>query len=103
MYLLPAIRINRAISATLLYPEHPIQAIAASECISVFSPFLNPKMYSRIFSIILAFMYFPSYTTLYLKYFEKQNLKHYQAEIILLILFIFTYGIQNFDNINYFN
>ena len=40
--LYPLIRANRALISVLIYPEHPVQAIAASEIVSVFGPFLNP-------------------------------------------------------------
>lgn len=57
MYLVPLIRTNRAIAASLIYPEHPIQAIEISEVISVFGPFFNPNMYNKIIGIMFAIMY----------------------------------------------
>ena len=45
MYIKPLLCVNRAISASLLFPEHYLQAIATSEIISVISPFLNQELY----------------------------------------------------------
>ena len=42
--LYPFIRVNRGISSLLIYPEHPIQALAFSEVVSVIGPFLTPKI-----------------------------------------------------------
>ena len=51
MYLVPLIRANRAIAASLIFPENPLPAIAASEVISVIGPIL--KSILNIFNLIL--------------------------------------------------
>ncbi len=94
MYLMPFIRINRAIAATLIYPSHPIQAIAISETISVVGPFINPNMYNKILGLIFAIMYMPNYASYFLNYYNKQNLLHDQAEICSLLFFISKLGLQ---------
>lgn len=94
MYLVPLIRTNRAIAATLIYPEHPIQAIAISEFVSVLGPFFNPNMYNKIIGIMFAIMYMPNYSNYFLNYYYKQNLLHDQAEICCLLLFVLIFGIN---------
>ena len=86
MYLVPLIRTNRAIAASLIYPEHPIQAIAISEVISVLGPFLNPNMYNKIIGIMFAIMYMPNYSSYFLNYYYKQNLLYDQAELFVFIM-----------------
>ena len=66
MLLIPLIRASRSISACLIYPEHPVQAIAISEIASFFIPIFNPKLYSRIFAITLMLMYQPNYAYYYI-------------------------------------
>ena len=94
MYLVPLIRTNRAIAATLIYPEHPIQAIAISEVISVLGPFLNPNMYNKILGLMLTMMYMPNFASYFLNYYYKQNLLHDQAEICTILLFVFIMSFQ---------
>ena len=94
MYLVTLIRTNRAIAASLIYPEHPIQAIAVSETISVLVPFFNPNMYNKIIGIMFAIMYMPNYSSYFLNYYYKQNLLHDQAEITCLLLFVLIFGIN---------
>lgn len=94
MYLTPIIRTNRAISACLIYPSHPIQAIAISEITSFFIPIFNPKLYSRIFAIILAIMYQPNYAYYYIKKYHEINKIHNEAEICSLLLFILIMGFE---------
>tara|TARA_Y100000748_G_scaffold301082_1_gene300699 strand:+ start:315 stop:614 length:300 start_codon:yes stop_codon:yes gene_type:complete len=99
MYIIPILRVNRAIAATLLYPEHPFKAIATSEIISVFGPFLDPKMYSKIMALTLAMMYNPNFSHFYIKNYKKNQNLYYYTEICTSLLFIFTYYIYNL-NIN---
>ena len=96
MYLVPLIRVNRAIAASLIYSSHPIQAIAISEVISVLGPFFNPNMYNKIIGIMFAIMYMPNYSSYFLNYYYKQNLLHNQAEICTIILFVLTMSLQYF-------
>ena len=94
MYLVPLIRTNRAIAASLIYPEHPIQAIAISAIVSVLGPFFNPNMYNKIIGLMFAIMYMPNYSNYFLNYYYKQNLLHDQAEICCLLLFVLIFGIN---------
>tara|TARA_B100000242_G_scaffold293408_1_gene271422 strand:+ start:1383 stop:1673 length:291 start_codon:yes stop_codon:yes gene_type:complete len=94
MYLVPLIRTNRAIAASLIYPEHPIQAIAISEVISVLGPFFNPNMYNKIIGIMFAIMYMPNYSSYFLNYYYKQNLLYDQAEICTILLFVFIMSLD---------
>ena len=94
MYLVPLIRTNRAIAASLIYPQHPIKAIAISEVISIIGPFLNPNMYNKIIGIMFTIMYMPNYSSYFLNYYYKQNLLHDQAEICSLLLFVLIMSLQ---------
>ena len=87
MYLIPIIRINRAFASSLLLPNEPIKAIALSEIVSVFGPFLNPYMYKKIINMTIVLMYVPYYSSYILKYYNNQNLKYNEAEICFLLLF----------------
>ena len=98
MYLIPLIRANRAISACILYPEHPIQAIAISEIASVVLPLFTPKLFPKIIALMLAIIYAPNFASSYIKNFNEVNHLHYQAEICSILLFIAYYYLQNYDN-----
>lgn len=97
MQLIPIIRMNRAISACLINPEHPITSIAISEVASVVLPMLNPKIYTKIIGLIVSFIYAPSYVDKYLYYYQSNNILYYQAEICTSLLFILTLLINNLN------
>ena len=67
MLLIPLIRASRSISACLIYPEHPVQAIAISEFVSVLGPLLNQDLYSVILGSIMAVAYNPRFAYFYLE------------------------------------
>tara|TARA_B100001175_G_scaffold91860_1_gene77617 strand:- start:1944 stop:2303 length:360 start_codon:yes stop_codon:yes gene_type:complete len=94
MYLIPLVRTNRAIAASLLYPQHPIQAIAISEIFSLIAPFLNPKMYSKILALTICMMYQPNFSHFFIQNYQKTQNYYYQAEISSSLLFILTLAIQ---------
>ncbi len=98
MYLIPFIRANRAISACIIYPEHPIQAIAISEFASVLLPLFTPKLFPKIIALMMAMIYAPNFAYSYIKKFNEVNHMHYQAEICSLLLFIIYNYIQNYYN-----
>ena len=94
MYLAGLIRANRAIAASLIYPEDPIQAIAISEIASVIIPTLNPNLFPRILGTIVAMMYQPNFANYYIKKYHKLNNIHNEAEICTLLLFVLVMGFQ---------
>ena len=94
MNLTPLIRSNRAIAACLIYPSHPIQAIAISELSSVIIPILNPKLFPRILGTTIAIMYQPYFAHYYIKSYHKLNNMHNEAEICTLLLFVLVMGFQ---------
>ena len=96
MLLVPYIRSSRAISACLIYPEHPVYAIAISECISVLGPMLNPQIFAKVIGAIYALMFNPSFASYYLKYYNKINTIYNQAEMCSLLLFISGMIITNY-------
>ena len=92
--LVPFIRANRAVAASIIYPSHPLEAVAISEVISVFGPFLNPNYFSKISGLILSFIYAPSYGYTILKVFIEKDKIYNQTEICCLLLFILTFGLE---------
>lgn len=96
MLLIPLIRASRSISACLIYPEHPVQAIAISEVISVIGPLLNPDLYPIILGSIMATMYNPRFAHYYVKKYHDINTIHNQAEICTSLLFIATIVTYNY-------
>lgn len=94
MQLVPLIRTNRAIAASLIYPQHPVQAIAISEIISIVGPVLNPKLFPRILGTMFSLMYSPYFAYYFLKKYNEVNTIYHQAEICCLLLLIVTIGID---------
>ena len=94
MYLTPYIRANRAIAASLIYPENTLKAIAISELSSVIIPILNPKLLPRILGTFFAIMYNPNFAHYYIKKYHELNTIHNQAEICSLLLFILTMSVN---------
>ena len=96
MYLVPLIRANRAIAASLIFPEYPLPAIAVSEVISVVGPILKPDLFPRILGTIMAMMYQPYYANYYIKKYHELNNIHNKAEICCLLLFVSVFGLDYF-------
>jgi hypothetical protein len=90
MYLIPLVRTNRAIAASLIYPENPILAVAVSEIVSVIVPLLNPKKYSKIMAHIIAFIYNPNFASSILESYKNSDIIYYKSEICFLLLFCIT-------------
>ena len=90
MYLIPLVRTNRALAASLMYPENPILAVAASEIVSVIVPLLNPKKYSKMMAHIIALLYNPNFASLILESYQNSDIIYYRSEICLLLLFCIT-------------
>ncbi len=86
--LLPFIRINRACATILIYPQHPIQAIAISETISIIIPLFNPNLYKKTIGIILAIMYMPNYASAIINIENKNRKIYYEFEIYSILIFI---------------
>lgn len=94
--LYPLVRISRVASTLLVFPEYPIQAIAATEIGSLILPILHPKQIEKIMKLTIAFLYSPKYTLDYLIYHKKVNDIYLQSEICLILLFIAMYGCNYF-------
>ncbi len=92
--LYPLLRVNRAISSILIAPEHPIQAVAVSEIVSFVAPLLNPSMYTKTLSALIAMIYMPQFSLEILNIHYKRYIIYNQAEMCCILLFITTYGIQ---------
>ena len=89
MYLIPLLRINRALASSLILPNEPIKAIALSETISLIGPFLNPYVYKKIINVITTLLFIPDYTSYVVNYYNQENLKYHQIEICTILLFNF--------------
>ena len=96
MFMVPFLRINRAIAASLINPNHILESIAVSEAISVLGPMFNPKFYAKIIALSIVVVYKPSFIDVIIKKHNDENLLYYQAELCTLLLFIFTMCIQKF-------
>ena len=96
MYLVPLIRANRAIAASLIFPENPLPAIAVSEVIGVIGPILKPDLFPRILGTIMAMIYQPYFANYYIKKYHELNKLHNEAEICSLLLFISVLGLNYF-------
>lgn len=96
MYLVPLIRANRAIAASLIFPENLLAAIAVSEVISVIGPILKPDLFPRILGTIMAMMYQPYYANYYIKKYHELNNIHNKAEICCLLLFVVVLSLDYF-------
>ena len=96
MLLIPLVRSYRAVSACLICPEHPIQAIAVSEFVSVIGPMLNPDLFTKILGTIYALAFNPSFAHYYIKTYHDLNTIHNQAEICTTLLFIATMIAYNY-------
>ena len=90
MLLVPLIRSGRAISGCLLFPEHPIAVITASEFISVLAPMINPDMMPKILGTIYALLFNPTFAYYYIEKYNNITRLYNQAEICSLLLFIVT-------------
>lgn len=97
MKLYPIIRTTRAISACLIYPEHPLQAIAISEIISSIGPIFNPNIYNKTIALIIAFMYAPKFSYYFIDEINNKENLYYQFEICTSLIFI------TISSLNYIN
>lgn len=95
MILIPYIRVGRAVSACLIYPENPVLAVSISEIISVSVPLLNPNVYNKLVGILLSMAYAPDYASFYLKWYSKSEKLYYMSELIFLFIFCsFSYSLN---------
>lgn len=92
MYLIPLVRINRAVSCCLLFPHHPFEALASTEIISYIGPFINyPPFNVNLICFTIYLLYDRSYTNEIIKLYLDKNLFLYQLEYVLLSLFILLF------------
>ena len=89
MFLIPYIRTSRAVSSCLLFPNHPIEAIATSEIISYIGPFLKKNYnYSDIVLFMFYYFYYNEDAKNLINTIKNKNLQYYQAEACLLSIFL---------------
>ena len=92
MYLIPLIRTNRAISACILMPDYPIQAIAASEIVSYICPFIKyPPFDLNIIGFSIYLIYEPEYAHEIMQKYKELDIIYYKLECLLLLIFIANY------------
>ena len=87
MIIVPLIRANRAIAASLIYPDHPLQTIALSEFLSVFLPLADRDFLPKILGTTLALIYNPQFALFYIKSYNEVTTIYNKNELLLLILF----------------
>ena len=89
MYLIPFIRMNRAISACILMSDHPIQAIATSEIVSYIGPFIRyPPLDLNIIGFTMYLIYDPEYAYEIMQNYKEIDIAYYKLECVLLLIFI---------------
>ena len=91
MYLIPLLRLNKAISTSL--PAHPIQAIAAAEIITVLGPFNSSEMYKKIFTLFMTIIYAPQFVNYIIN--NYYNKLYYQTQTYFLLFFILNLKIYS--------
>ena len=91
MYLIPLLRLNKAISTAL--PIHPIQAIAAAELITVLGPFNSSEMYKKIFTLFMTIIYAPQFVNYIIN--NYYNKLYYQTQTYFLLFFILNLKIYS--------
>lgn len=97
MYLIPAIRTSRAIAACTLFPLHPIEAVAASESISLVLPFVNNSyMATDIFIFMFYFFNDNEQSLQLIEQFKQKDILYYQSEMCCLLLYLLSYFTKNY-------
>ncbi len=86
MYLIPLLRLNKAISTAL--PTHPIQAIAAAEIITFLGPFNSSEMYKKIFTLFMTIIYAPQFVNYIITNYNEDYKLYYQIQTYFLLFFI---------------
>ena len=93
MYLIPLLRLNKAISTAL--PIHPIQAIAAAELITVLGPFNSSEMYKKIFTLFMTIIYAPQFANYIIQNYNEEYKLYYQTQTDFLLFFILNLKIYS--------
>jgi hypothetical protein len=92
MFLIPLVRTGRAISSCLLFPEYPIEAIAASEIVSYIGPFINyPPINLNIIGFTIYLIYDPIYARELMHMYKNQNILYYKLELLMLVFFLLNF------------
>ena len=84
MFLIPLVRLNRAITSCYILPLEPIKSIALSELISVLIPLFDNRIFAKMFGHIKAILYSPNFTLQFIKSYEKSEIYYYNSELIFL-------------------
>ena len=85
MYLIPLVRLNRAITSCYILPLDPIKSIAISEFISVFLPLFDDRIFAKMFGFTKSFVYSPIFLIEFLKTYENSEKFYYNSELSFLI------------------
>lgn len=93
MYLIPYIRVGRAItmcqllSTCSLFHVSTSSSIAISEIISVCGPLLNPNLFNKNINLYLAILCQPYFLQYYFDWYTSKEKKYYNLELITMIIF----------------
>ena len=92
MYLVPLIRMSRAVSACILCPENIIESIATSELVSYIGPFINyPPLDLNIIGFTMYLIYDPEYACEIMKEYKNKDKIYYRVECFCLMIFILNF------------
>ncbi len=92
MYLVPLIRMSRAVSACILCPDNIIESIATSELISYVGPFIRyPPIDLNIIGFTMYLIYDPEYAYEIMKDYKQKDKVYYRIEFVCLMIFILNF------------
>ncbi len=96
MYIIPLIRITRAISGCTLLPSNPLLAITLTETSSYIIPFINN---SNSTNDIIFFTYYlfndRNFALYFINKYKNKYILNYKVELFLLSIYLIYYFIQN--------
>ena len=87
------LRMNRAISVSLLFPNNKLEAVALSEVLSIIEPYINPRTQSKAMGLAFSILYAPEFASYLINVYNKENIKQIKLEILLLFIFIISQSI----------
>lgn len=88
--LIGIVRAERALVAAHAFPNHGVEAVVASEVVSVIGPLLHVETLGYLTSTVLAMAYMPFYAGTILDIYAKKRLVPLQTEACTLLLVLCT-------------
>ena len=92
MYIIPLIRTQRAIAACSIYPQHPLQAIAISEILSLTLPFIKNSTFNTDILVFMFYFFYSNEHALHLiEQYKQKDILFYKYENISLFIYLLAY------------